>query len=99
MVTCPCCYFDTLQKRVAFETCYLCRWEDDGQNDFDAEKIRGGPNGDYSLLEARENFTQYLTMFRLGDSGNTQTEIEINAKRKIMSAFNELKYKAFVSKI
>lgn len=37
----------------------VCWWEDDGQNDHDADVIRGGPNGSLSLTQARENFRRF----------------------------------------
>jgi hypothetical protein len=36
--------------------CPVCWWEDDGQDDHDADMVRGGPNGSLSLTQARENF-------------------------------------------
>jgi Cysteine-rich CPCC len=54
---CPCCHFRTLSERGGFEICPVCFWEDDGQDDADADAVRGGPNGNLSLSEARENFT------------------------------------------
>jgi hypothetical protein len=56
---CPCCRYKTLHERGGFEICPVCFWEDDGQDDDDADEIRGGPNGDLSLTGARENFGQY----------------------------------------
>ncbi|GAA0436046.1 CPCC family cysteine-rich protein [Streptomyces luteireticuli] len=53
---CPCCGFLTLDERGAYEICSVCFWEDDGQDDQDADQIRGGPNGWLSLAEARRNF-------------------------------------------
>ncbi len=50
---CPCCYMPTLDERAGFDICTICFWEDDGQDTDDAEIIRGGPNHDYSLKEAR----------------------------------------------
>ena len=64
---CPCCKFPTLTERAQFEICYLCNWEDDGQDDENANLILGGPNHDYSLTEARANFRLYLTKFRPSD--------------------------------
>jgi hypothetical protein len=55
---CPCCGHRTLVERGAFETCPVCFWEDDGQDEADADKIRGGPNGSLSLRAARANFEQ-----------------------------------------
>jgi hypothetical protein len=42
----------------------MCNWEDDGQNDPHAEERWGGPNGDYTLSEARTNFIRHLHMYR-----------------------------------
>ncbi|MFE4696828.1 CPCC family cysteine-rich protein [Streptomyces sp. NPDC056738] len=53
---CPCCGFLTLGERSTFEICPVCFWEDDGQDDHDADRVRGGPNGRLSLTEARRNF-------------------------------------------
>ncbi len=53
---CPCCHYRTLAERGGFETCPVCFWEDDGQDEADAEVVRGGPNGSLSLRAARENF-------------------------------------------
>ncbi|WP_414665189.1 CPCC family cysteine-rich protein [Horticoccus sp. 23ND18S-11] len=53
---CPCCGYLTLFGRGGFEICQVCYWEDDGQDDHDADDVRGGPNGDLSLAEARANF-------------------------------------------
>jgi Cysteine-rich CPCC len=61
---CPCCRLPTLPSRRDFEICWLCDWEDDGQDNHNADKVLGGPNRDYSLTEARLNFTRYLTMYR-----------------------------------
>ncbi|WP_406494253.1 CPCC family cysteine-rich protein [Streptomyces sp. NBC_01604] len=48
--------FLTLGEPSNFEICPVCSWEDDGQDDHDADRVRGGPNGRLSLTEARENF-------------------------------------------
>ncbi|MBU1379082.1 MAG: hypothetical protein KKE02_00315 [Alphaproteobacteria bacterium] len=53
---CPCCYFTTLHGRGDYDVCPVCSWEDDGQDDHDADEVRGGPNSDVSLTEARANF-------------------------------------------
>ena len=65
---CPCCFMPTLSARAAYDACEICDWEDDGQDSDDAGMVRGGPNGDYSLSEARENFKQHLTMYRPADT-------------------------------
>ena len=56
---CPCCKFRTLHGRGGFEMCPVCWWEDDGQDEHNAEEVRGGPNGTLSLGQARINFEKY----------------------------------------
>jgi hypothetical protein len=53
---CPCCRFVTLPERGGYDICPVCFWEDDGQNDHDADVVRGGPNYSLSLTQARKNF-------------------------------------------
>jgi hypothetical protein len=53
---CPCCGNRTLTERGGFEICKVCFWEDDGQDDHDADEVRGGPNGALSLSAARRNY-------------------------------------------
>ncbi len=57
-VRCPCCHCRTLTARGSYIICPVCFWEDDGQDDADADVIRGGPNGDLSLTAARQNYLQ-----------------------------------------
>ncbi len=56
---CPCCKFKTLHGRNHYEICSVCFWEDDGQDDQDADIIRGGPNSSLSLTQARANFQKF----------------------------------------
>ncbi len=56
---CPCCGYRTLSERGGFEICPVCFWEDDGQDDEDADVVRGGPNHSLSLTEARRNFREF----------------------------------------
>lgn len=53
---CPCCGCLTLSCRAGFEICEVCFWEDDGQDEHDADVVRGGPNGSLSLRQARANY-------------------------------------------
>ena len=53
---CPCCGNNTLIQRGGYEICQVCYWEDDGQDEHDADEVRGGPNGVLSLTQARENY-------------------------------------------
>jgi hypothetical protein len=53
---CPCCGNKTLRQRGAFQICQVCFWEDDGQDDHDADVVRGGRNGQLSLTQARANY-------------------------------------------
>jgi len=56
---CPCCACATLSERGGFEICEVCFWEDDGQDDHDADVVRGGPNRSLSLSQARQNFREF----------------------------------------
>jgi hypothetical protein len=56
---CPCCGYLTLDERGEYQICPVCFWEDDGQDVHDADVIRGGPNGDLSLTQARQNFDSF----------------------------------------
>jgi len=58
MHRCPCCRFRTLSERGMHEICPVCFWEDDGQDDQDADIVRGGPNYELSLTQARYNFRE-----------------------------------------
>ena len=82
---CPCCNYPTLSGRMSYEICGLCDWEDDGQGDGDADQLAGGPNSNYSLTEARENFEKHLTMYRLSDTiaFNRLDKEKINEIKKI----------------
>ncbi|WP_079038128.1 CPCC family cysteine-rich protein [Streptomyces sp. NBRC 110028] len=46
----------TAAPAADYESCPVCFWEDDGQDDHDADEVRGGPNRGLSLTEARPNF-------------------------------------------
>ncbi len=56
---CPCCFNRTLNERGGFDICEVCYWEDDRQNDHDADRVRGGPNGWLSLTVARSNYQTF----------------------------------------
>ena len=94
-VNCPCCGYPTLTERGGFEICDLCNWEDDGQDDYDADIVRGGPNQGYSLTMARRNFAQYLVMYdpARGDPriGGPDSELELQAKQAMIAAFDRMK--------
>ena len=95
MVKRLCCGYDTLgeffEGRGNYEICDLCKWEDDPrQNDGNADFVMGGPNGRYSLTEARQNFKKHLIMFDEKDSRFRQSKTEIEAKKKIINAFESM---------
>jgi len=56
---CPCCGCKTLHERGMFDICSVCFWEDDGQDEYDADVVRGGPNGSLCLTEARANYRRF----------------------------------------
>ena len=89
---CSCCCFPTLTERRAWDICSLCNWEDDGQDDHNADKILGGPNRDYSLTEARQNFKNYLTAYRPSDCRPFErTTIRKTFNGKIICDLTEIK--------
>lgn len=89
---CPCCCFPTLTERRGYEICFLCNWEDDGQDNHNADKILGGPNGDYSLTEARSNFGKYFTSYRPADTCHFErTTVKKLIDGKLVSDLTEIK--------
>ena len=86
---CPCCYMPTLDERCTWDICPICFWKDDGQDSDDAKIIRGGPNSNYSLEEARKNFYLYHTMYRPSDENAFNCEQKnISIKKKMYQAFS-----------
>ena len=91
-ILCPCCGYPTLAELSAYEICELCNWEDDGQGDQDADIIRGGANGEYSLSAARDNFLKYLVMYAPDNDTRLNapdSAVEIAAKQQLVQAFRE----------
>lgn len=87
---CPCCNYPTLTERGGYDICRLCFWEDDGQDDSCADEVWGGPNSDYSLTEARENFKKHFIMFRSTDDKFHIQADKIELKKKIILQYQEL---------
>ena len=94
--TCPCCGYPTINGRAHYEICPLCFWEDDGQDDAERapsgsarpDELANGPNHGYSLTEARENFAQYLTMYRPTDRDFEHERAQTYLKRRIVEAYD-----------
>ena len=63
---CPCCNYPTLTAREAYETCPLCLWEDDGQDDADADDLLPDSPNKRSLTAARKNFADHYDMLDPG---------------------------------
>lgn len=90
---CPCCGYFTLDGRANYDICELCNWEDDGQDEDCADEIRGGPNSDYSLTEARANFAKYRVMYAPGrDQRITKgdSDLEYETKGLLMAVLTRL---------
>lgn len=91
-VTCPCCGYPTIAGD-SYEICYLCSWENDGQDDAHADEVWGGPNHGYSLTEARLNFERFLVMYppaedtRVGGADSPRVK---EIKQAIVDAFDEM---------
>lgn len=97
--TCPCCGYPTISERGAYEICSLCAWEDDGQDDNPhrpealhdlplPDAVAHGPNHDYSLTEARENFARNFTAYRPTDTDFESERAGTNVKREIAKAYD-----------
>jgi Cysteine-rich CPCC len=54
----------------------------------DPSYVLGGPNTDYSLAEARENFAQYVTMYRPTDRDFERERAQTHVKRHITAAYD-----------
>ncbi|HEX4195389.1 MAG TPA: CPCC family cysteine-rich protein [Stellaceae bacterium] len=59
-LACPSCGYPTIDGRGDFDICSVCDWEDDGQDDDDADDVRGGPNSDLSLIDSRLRIGTFL---------------------------------------
>jgi hypothetical protein len=58
MVKCQVCGYKTISEHGSFEVCEVCFWEDDGIY-VNSDEIKGGPNGDLSLNQARKNYQEF----------------------------------------
>ncbi len=91
---CPCCGYLMLSGRGGYEICCLCNWEDDGQDDPRADEVWGGPNGAYSLAQARRNFLRHLIMYDPAQPstriGGADSPVELDAKRTMISSFDAM---------
>ena len=91
--SCPCCGYPTLDERGGYDICQICWWEDDGQDDPDADVVRGGPNHHYSLTDARVNFEKYLVMYPPEKDtriGGADSEKVISLKRNLLAIFDRM---------
>lgn len=92
MYVCPCCNNFTISEPAEFEICPICCWEDDGQDDPHADIQNGGPNGDYSLTEARVNYQKYLVQYRPEDErfGIEAQDDILGMKKDLIDIYNKL---------
>jgi hypothetical protein len=95
---CPCCGALTLTSRDQFEICVLCGWEDDGQDDCNADEVKGGPNGNLSLTEARSVFKQSLILEK-EDRAYSRTEAEKLIILDMLETFEKIKYESDPGKL
>jgi hypothetical protein len=86
---CPCCFYPMLKNSGTGGTCQICGWTDTGQADADAGEIKGGPNGDYSLREARSNFRKSFDMYRSSDVEHKKAMLaSMETRKREIEAFN-----------
>jgi hypothetical protein len=88
-VECPCCFYPTLTRRAVYETCTLCGWTDDGQDDPRAAEIWDGPNRGLSLVESRQNFRRHLSYLPTSEEDAGSLEL-YEARRSLMAAYDWL---------
>jgi hypothetical protein len=91
--SCPCCGYPTLAGRGTDEICELCWWEDDGQDDDQADEVWGGPNHDYSLNDARENFQMFGVKYPPQNDtrvGGPDSETVRGIKTELIGAFEAI---------
>lgn len=89
---CPCCGYRTLPERGGYDICILCFWEDDGRDDPAISSVGSGAN--VTLAEARANFRDHLTKYRVGGDtriGGPDSPLAVDAKRKMIAAFDTLR--------
>lgn len=72
LYACPCCGCATLHDRGGYDICPICKWEDDGQDDATADESWFGPNGGYTLTEARANYLEHGDHWALDDPRRAQ---------------------------
>ena len=90
---CPCCGYPTLPQRGGYDICELCNWEDDGQCAPHADEVWGGPNYQYSLTQARENFKRFWIMYDSDDAGKKHlfnSPAALEAKKALAAAFDAM---------
>ena len=71
----------------------MCNWEDDGQDEQDADEVRGGPNLGMSLETARLNFESHLVMYEPGNDpriSKGDSEAVQAVKRDVVAAFSAM---------
>lgn len=88
---CPACGYPTIGERSRYDMCLLCKWEDDGQDDDSADEVWGGPNGDYSLTDARLNFSRFGSMYPPDDiSGSEWANKDVEKKNRLRILYDSL---------
>lgn len=80
---CPCCCYPTLEGIRKGETCLICGWTNfivvydtlywNFQDNHNADKVLNSFNGKYSLIEARQNFENYNSMYHPDDESYTKS--------------------------
>lgn len=86
---CQCCGYPTLDRKGYDEICLLCDWQDDSKEEEFAKDVLGGPNRDYSLEEARNNFNSFFSMYRENELDETEWCV-LDEKRNVMAAYDSL---------
>lgn len=87
--TCPSCGYPSLNERNSWDTCSICWWEDDGQDDRN-ENDSSGPNGGLSLSDYRITFYNRLKSLRSSESNAINTRLSEKELNTIIELYNQL---------
>jgi len=88
-VTCPACGYLTMVSPT-YDTCGLCAWSEDGQDDPVLDVITGA-NEQLTLATARRNFREHLSIFDRSDKGRAEHRAHVvEQKSEIVRKFDAL---------
>lgn len=93
-ILCDACGYPSVTTSP-YDYCSVCDWEQEPEHYWkmvDPDEPSGGPNGPYSLTEARVNFERYGSMFSPDDPDVNYERVqqEIEGKKPQVAAYKRL---------